>query len=176
MAVDRVEIVVGGRISELDVEVVLPFGRSVYHFTIGIERMRQRCGQSEGVGTIRQNDQLEDVEGAAVSVIRGTLERTATRGVVDPLNVDIMLSADAIAVDKDRIELIEWNRIAIVIRDENLRRVEKERIGRGIHTIEMRRAVGAIANIELAMKTRSEPIVARSTLDAVGLVFVVERL
>ena len=62
----------------------------------------------------------------------------------------------------------------MVIGNENLRRIENKRIGCGVHAIEMRRPIGAVSNIKLAVKLGSESIVSRAILDAAGLIFVVE--
>ena len=88
----------------------------------------------------------------------------------------MMLRAQAVAVDVDRVKFTEGDLITLVVCDDNLAGIENERIGRSVFAIEMRRTIGAIADVELAKQMLSETVVARSTLDAAGLVFVVERL
>ena len=87
----------------------------------------------------------------------------------------MMLRADAVVVDVDRVKFTEGDLITLVVCDDNLAGIENERVGRSIFPIEMRWAIGAIKDVELTEQMPSETVVARPALDAAGLVFVVER-
>ena len=109
MAIDCVEVVVSRRVRELNMEIVLELEGAMTVSPIVIERVRERRVQRESVGTIGLNGQIEDVKCPKALIVFidecRTGQRTAAAESIGPLDVDIALRADAIAVDIDCVEL-----------------------------------------------------------------------